>query len=595
MFRYLITDWLIWGTMSKMFKKVIAGSILFLVWLSTSWSILNPNFFQVHDYLHAARSAEMARSIQDGQVPPRWSENFNYGYGMPLFEFYGPLPSYLGATLLFLGFSPVMNVKIMMLAIVGFGMWGAFKLGKYLYGYWPGVLTAAIFTLAPYKSLNVLIRGALNETLGLNALPWILLGSLMVLDKTKHGKIITTLALTVLFLSHNITTLIALPICLFWILIMGYLRQKNGDFKQYLSRLLDLGKIYVLSLAISAFYLFPAFLEKDLTQVSELITTKYFQYQLHFLYIRQFFKSSWGYGGSEWGPDDKISFFLGWGQWLVVLLGIYYLIKSVLKIVKGSKTSIASNKMIYSGVLNLFLISFALLMTTFKSSWVWLNLSLLEFVQFPWRFLGVVLLFVSVLTGWIFKQTPSRWKPMIFALVMIGSFINAQYFRPESYLDETKGLYFYEADRIQDELSGALPDYTPVDIHSEIWRTPSDGNVFTCMAEETCPFSSELILDNSHQKLVSIEKVSSGDHQIEFSIANYPGWIVELDGNEIPTSSSEKGLLSFELKDLSDGKHQIGARLGQTNVRRYSDLLSGVAIMFTIAGLSLKSSKVFEA
>lgn len=580
--------------MTEMLKKVVAGSILFLVWLSVSWSILNPNFFQVHDYLHAARAAEMARAIQDGQLPPRWSENFNYGYGMPLFEFYGPLPSYMGAVLYFLGFSPVMNVKIMMLTIVGFGMWGAFKLGRYLYGYWPGVLTAAIFTLAPYKSLNVLIRGALNETAGLNALPWVMLGSMMILDRSKHGKIITIIGLTVLFLSHNITTLIALPISLFWILITGFLRQKNGELKQYLMRLIELAKTYALSLAISAFYLFPAFLEKDLTQVSELITTKYFQYHLHFLYIRQFFDSSWGYGGSEWGPDDKISFFLGWGQWFVILLSVIYLIKAGIKLLKGSKKPHHIRADIYSGTLNLSLIGVALLMTTFKSSWVWTNLSLLEFVQFPWRFLGVVLLFISVLTGWLFNQAPSRWKPLLFVLILIGSIMNAQYFKPEKYLDETKGLYFYESDRIKDELSGALPDYTPAQIHPEIWRTPSDENIFTCNFEEACPFTSEVILDISHQKLVNIERVAPGEHQVELSIANYPGWIVELDGQEISTYSSEKGLLTFNLTDVSDGKHLVGARLGQTDVRRYSDLVSGLAILFTISSLSFKNSKVLR-
>jgi hypothetical protein len=45
---------------------------------------------------------EMERSLQRFEFPVRWSANFGFGYGMPLFNFYAPLPYYLGQPLLFI-------------------------------------------------------------------------------------------------------------------------------------------------------------------------------------------------------------------------------------------------------------------------------------------------------------------------------------------------------------------------------------------------------------------------------------------------------------------------------------------------------------
>ena len=57
----------------------------------TSWHMVVRPMFYTHDFLHGARIAEMTRGIKEGVWPVIWSENFAWGYGMPLFEFYAPL------------------------------------------------------------------------------------------------------------------------------------------------------------------------------------------------------------------------------------------------------------------------------------------------------------------------------------------------------------------------------------------------------------------------------------------------------------------------------------------------------------------------
>src|SRR5688572_3917950 len=91
--------------------------LLVLVALASSWSLFKPGFFRVHDYVHAARIAEMTRALQEGQFPVRWSGNFGYGYGMPLFEFYAPLPFYVGAGLYWLGLPIVTVLKVLWIGV----------------------------------------------------------------------------------------------------------------------------------------------------------------------------------------------------------------------------------------------------------------------------------------------------------------------------------------------------------------------------------------------------------------------------------------------------------------------------------------------
>src|SRR3989344_1523998 len=304
--------------------------VLVGIWIATSWSLFHRGFFRVHDYVHAARIAEMRRALTDGHWPVRWSENFGYGYGMPLFEFYAPLPSMVGALINWLGVDIVTSVKWLYLLTNAGTVLGSYMLGYKLAGRRGGMLLSVLYSLAPYRAVNLYVRGALSEAVGMMWLPWIiwivyqLFDRLLTFNQSRHqlwtnppfwwlGLVMT---LAALMLTHNLTTLIFLPIVGLlivglgtWLIVSGKDRGKIGG----------LGLIWILSalplaLGISAFYWLPAVWEKDLTQINSILSG-YFNYQQHFLYLRQFWQSQWAYGGSVWGPNDDISFFWGCGQW----------------------------------------------------------------------------------------------------------------------------------------------------------------------------------------------------------------------------------------------------------------------------------------
>ena len=60
------------------------------------WPLFVPGYFSHHDNLQVIRIFEMRKCFADLQIPCRWVPDMGYGNGYPLFNFYGPLPYYIG-------------------------------------------------------------------------------------------------------------------------------------------------------------------------------------------------------------------------------------------------------------------------------------------------------------------------------------------------------------------------------------------------------------------------------------------------------------------------------------------------------------------
>ena len=75
---------------------------LLLLLIFSFWavrSLLESGYFPMHDDTQVGRIIAMGRALRNGQFPVRWVSDLGYGYGYPIFNFYGPLPYYLGGGL----------------------------------------------------------------------------------------------------------------------------------------------------------------------------------------------------------------------------------------------------------------------------------------------------------------------------------------------------------------------------------------------------------------------------------------------------------------------------------------------------------------
>lgn len=555
--------------------------LLTIGFVIVSLPFFNSGFFKIHDYVHGARIYEMLRALNDGHFPVRWSQNFGFGYGMPLFQFYGPLPYYFGSIIYKLSDNLLLSVKAIFLVSNLLTLIGGFLLGKKLFkSKLSATLLSLLITISPYRILNLYVRGAVNELWGIMSLPWIVWSILKIVKKEKHAWLWLTISLTTLFLSHNISLIIFAPFAIFLTLVFVsyFFIKRKVQKNELLTIVLNLLVGLFLAIGLSSFYLFPAFLEKNFTQVDKYILSDYFDYRIHFLYPKQLVRPNWGYGGSEWGPNDPISFFLGFAQWLVIVGAAITLIIQLIKtkIYKNGFEQLKKFILILSLFLGLFI---SLALSLHYSIFIWGALSTMNYIQFPWRFLGVASLFIALIGGWVISQisassqdrSSQKYLKIIFiSLVFISSFLNGIFAMPESYLEDVSTQYYADDVRIQSEMSKVLPDYLPSAL--SIQEPPTELITQTLPQNELDRIS---VIDNR----VHYKKINLLLHQktkFIFSIADFPGWRAYIDGNKFIHGVTSDGLIEI---DLDKNASTVELKFESTLLRKTCDTISLISLI----------------
>ncbi len=541
--------------------------LLLLIICVASWAFVRPEFFYLHDFLHVARVTELARGLQEGQFPVVWSGNFGFGYGMPLFLFYAPLPYYFGALLLFGGVPAVQIVQLLFILSTVTCALAAYQWGKEEWGESAALLVAALITLAPYRAVNLYVRGALSESWGMSAAVGALWGVKLLTSGKKHGLLITWLALTALFLSHNLSALIFIPL----IFLYGVLQLRN--IRGFFMLLLP----FTAALFSSSFYTLPAVLEKDTTHIASILTG-YFDFHIHFVYIRQLVTPFWGYGGSSWGVTDGISYYLG----SPLLLGLAALgVTSVMVLLRQKK--LPSRTVLGYCALGLS----ALFMSVGRSQFIWDAVPTLALVQFPWRFLAPATVFLSFAAVSWFQFVPKKWhKSIAVAGVLCICAAEAHYFQPEKFGGVVEKYYFSDAKRIQVEASPVLPDFIPLTLQLPV---ATDLPVVSCNPAASC--------EHVHVQKISsvvwhVESAVSEPTTLTFAIANFPGWTVEgSTGNTVSNTTNEAGFLTFTAQKGETGYTVSFEPTALRRITGYISLVSSVGMVWYIHTQQKKKKK----
>src|SRR3989339_1073779 len=136
--------------------------VLLLTLPAFAW-LIQPGYFPMHDDLQTTRLMEMEKCFRDGQIPCRWVLDLGYGFGYPLFNFYPPLPYLIGLPFRFMGLAYIDAIKIV--GILGFVLCALnmYLLGRQLWGKKGGIISSLVYTYAPYHSVDLYVRGAMNE------------------------------------------------------------------------------------------------------------------------------------------------------------------------------------------------------------------------------------------------------------------------------------------------------------------------------------------------------------------------------------------------------------------------------------------------
>lgn len=552
-------------------KKFLVVNVYFLIGLILTLSLLWPLFaapyFTHHDDVQVIRLYEMDKCVKDHQIPCRWVPDLGGEYGYPIFNYYAPLPYYFGELIYLLTGSLLLSAKIMF-AVSFLGAYiFMYLLASKLWGKMGGSLAAIFYSFAPYHAVDFYVRGAMGEMWALIFFPAIFWVLIKLEERTNILHLLfLAIFISALILSHNLSAMIFLPVTFVWAIVL-FLKRKEKRFLCFFA-----GSA-VLAITLAAFYLLPAIFEKDLVHL-ETTVEGYFSYTEHFKGLKKLFlERSWGWGSSvrevPGGEKDGLSYQIGWAHLFGWLLALF----TVKKLWKKNK---------WPGSVIIFCsaaVLFSIFMIHPRSKFVWKAIEPLKYLQFPWRFLILIIFFVSLVSGSIFFKDLRKKNLVWIVLVAAVVALNFFYFRPEKFIktSDKERLSGAEWDKqIKRSIFDYLPVYAkepPAELATQRYQIlTGDSKVFD-FKEGT--------------NWLSFKTETDSHTIIRLSQYYFPNWRVFLDGKETPVEYKNNSLGLMTLI-LGKGNHEVSARLYDTPVRTVANWLSllGFAIVAVLFLLS---------
>ena len=537
------------------FKNNFFLVILFILIIPTFRPLVRPGYFPMHDDMQAMRLLQLDKCVKDAQIPCRWVPDMGYGYGYPQFNYYAPLPYYIMEAFHLSGFGFLDSVKIGFILSIIVSAIGMYFLWSSLWGKTGGFVSAFLYSYAPYKAVDIYVRGAMGEAWAFAILPFVFWSAFYLIEGKKKSLMWFALSFSALFTSHNISSFITLPFLAVWILFLLFIKSKDSpfEFKRFGLKIF-LGLAWGFSL--SAFFLLPAWFEKNLVHIETLLGG-YFNYINHFVGLKQLlFETQWGYGTSEVGPYDDLLLSVGLVHWILPLISVALFI-----FLKKKRESRLILSLAVMGWLGLF-------MTHPRSAFFWEEIFALSYIQFPWRFLLFSTFFFAIASGslvLLFKKRSKLGKLWLFFFVILIFFLYRNYFTPRVWINESDQEKF-SGESWQRQQTISIFDYLPVYAGKPPGQPAPDTP--SILAGEVNILDGEKGTDWQKWNM----EVGSDNAEVQLPLFYFPGWKVMINGRQLPVRyDNSLGLITFE---IYKGQQLVEARLFNTPIRAVSNILT---------------------
>jgi hypothetical protein len=518
--------------------RLLGILLLMLYWIVVVFPFFSPSFIPTHDgEFHIIRIYEFSKMLKDGYIVPRWAPDLNSQYGMPLFIFHYPFPNYVGSIFYLIGFSLISSFKMTLisgylLAIITCYIF----LLKYSSAY-KALASTIIFSTVPYWFVDISIRGSVGEIWGI---AWSM-ASLASIVWNK--KIFLGLSIFFLCISHNIMTMLAVPILGIFLII------HNRYLLAY----------FFLGIIASSYFWIPALFESRY-----MIGLNTSTFSDHFPQLFQLIIPSWGSGFSAPGSNASEM-----SQQIGIIPLIVYLIASVLFFRKKSLNNTIEPK--YFSIV--FLIAVLLMLE--MSLPIWSFIKPLQYVQYPWRLLSLIIIALPLITIFVFNQV-NKW--IIVSMVLMSILLTYNYTKPVLY--EPRNDEYYTLNKtFTDGTSSMGNSFTT--IWTDWKKDRPNSRISVIKGKPT-------IISLTSTSIMDSFMINGNDNStIAINRLYYPGWQVYVDGKKTPIDYSN-GIVEVA---IPSGSHTVKAVFEDTTLRILSNIISLFSIStIIILGLINKST-----
>jgi hypothetical protein len=522
-----------------------------------------------HDFqFHLASWLDVAGQWREGIAFPRWAEWANWGYGEPRFVFYPPASWTLGATLGSILPWRMAPAAFIWLAIVlaGISMW---KFAREWIPEREAAMAAVLYAVNPYHLVVAYYRSDFAELLASALFPLVLWGVFRVLRNGWQSVPSLAIPFAAIWLSDAPAAVLATYSLALLLFVVCILRRSTRP-------LLVGGGSMGAGFGLAAFYILPAAWEQRWVQIRQALSDL-LRPEQNFLFTH---------------ASDPEFLFFNWkvsGIAVGVILGTA--IAAVFVARRRREFTDAWWVLCAIGAAGIFLM--------FPPSiFLWRLLPKLEFVQFPWRWLGplncVLAFFLAAAIGRLKRQWVC-WLLFVIAIGSLGTAIVA-----DAWWDSEDIPALVTAIQSKRGYEGT-DEYQP--LGSDRYQLPGSDPTGELMANSPTP-AIQLVDPNSGD-IVALAHMPAqvqrwtADHKrfsvqtdtpvtVALRLLNYPGWQVRVD-NEVGrvTAAPETAQM---LVSVPAGAYRVSVEFHSTPDRIFGGVISTLFAILLLGVILLTRS-----
>lgn len=367
--------------------------IVLALTLIASIPYMNDYLIWGHDIaFHLGRIEGIYKALINGQLPVRINPVQAEGYGYASSIMYPQLFIYIPAAFRIVGVSLLNSYKILILFVNFMTAFITYFVGKKIFNSRKlGIVACSLYMMSLYRLTDIYLRAAVGEAIAMAFMPLVLYGVYEILYGKSNKWIWATIGFTGVVQSHLLSTefMLLVCICMFLIAIPTIIKEKY--------RILNLIKAAGMTLLINLWFLIPVlqYMKLDLALSQENRQLRYST--VYFSQLFEMFIESTG-GDIEPGVvQGEMPLTVG----PILGIGLVIFIYVTKKAIAEKKLDMKSKHVISIGVFSSIMAIIFLLCSTWIFPWGMLqNISILSklisTIQFPWRFLTVATLFLTV-------------------------------------------------------------------------------------------------------------------------------------------------------------------------------------------------------
>jgi len=208
------------------------------------------------------------------------------------------------------------------------------------------------------------------------------------------------------------------------------------------------------------------------------------------------------------------------------------------------------------------------------SAFLWEYLPKLRFVQFPWRWLGILALPYSFFGAAVFRRRRAGWFWAV--LVLLATTGTAAYLVHKAWWDSNDVPFAQEAISTGQGFEGT-DEYDPAgDDHTDLPQNAPKVRILTAKSSEGVPPIGEIHIEKWNAETKVLHVTSREPVRIAIRLLNYPAWRLTVNGKKVGQKADNSAQI---ILSVPQGSNEFALDFSQTTDRTAGGLVSVVSLL----------------